>query len=204
MRTFYFVIAILLNNIFISQESKIIDPPVLLNEMGLRLEIKNFFIYGHRFKIQEIKPFYKLNEKFKIGFGYCSLRDKNFYFQDSTLLRINSSNFFGSYNWIISEIISAEATLDFGIGRIKSVNIDDSIDKGAYSFFEPAIIINHNGFNFFNLGFGSGIRFTRNDKSIFYQNLTLPTLILRFSLKFTEIYNHFHHRANTSLYLSYD
>ena len=79
MRTFYFVIAILLNNIFISQESKIIDPPVLLNEMGLRLEIKNFIIDGHRFKIQEIKPFYKLNEKFKIGFGYCSLRDKNFY-----------------------------------------------------------------------------------------------------------------------------
>ena len=204
MRTFYFVIAILLNNIFISQESKIIDPPVLLNEMGLRLEIKNFFIDGHRFKIQEIKPFYKLNEKFKIGFGYCSLRDKNFYFQDSTLLRINSSNFFGSYNWIISEIISAEATLDFGIGRIKSVNIDDSIDKGAYSFFEPAIIINYNGFNFFNLGFGSGIRFTRNDKSIFYQNLTLPTLILRFSLKFTEIYNHFLHRSNTSLYLNDD
>ena len=48
---------------------------------------------------------------------------------------------------MISEIISAEATLDFGIGRIKSVNID-SIDKGSYSFFEPAIIINYSGFNF--------------------------------------------------------
>ena len=204
MRTFYFIIAVLVNNIVISQESKIVRNPVPLDEMGLRLEIKNFFIDGHRFKIQEIKPYYKLNEKFKIGFGYCSLRDKNFYFQDSTFLRINSSNFFGSYNWMVSEIFSAEATLDFGIGRIKSVNIDDSFEKGSYSFFEPAVIINYIGFNFFNLGFGSGIRFTRNDKSILSRNLTLPTIILRFSLKFTEIYNHFLHRSNTSLYLNHD
>ena len=204
MRTFYFIITILINSILFSQEGKIIANSRPFNEIGIRLEIKNFFIDGHRFKIQEIKPYYKLNEKFKIGFGYCSLKDENFYFQDSTLLRINSSNFFGSYNWMISEIMSAEATLDFGIGRIKSVNIDDSIDKGSYSFFEPAIIINYSGFNFFNLGIGSGIRFTRNDKSIFSRNLTLPTIILRFSLKFTEIYNHFLHRSNTSLYLDND
>ena len=146
----------------------------------------------------------QIHDKFKVGFGYCSLKDENFYFQDSTLLRINSSNFFGSYNWTVSEIISAEATLDFGIGGIKSINIDDSFDKGSYSFFEPAVIINYRGFNFFNLGCGSGIRFTRNDKSIFSRNLTLPTIILRFSLKFTEIYNHFLHRSNTSLYLEYD
>ena len=193
-----------MNNILFSQEGKTIQTPIQLNELGIRLEIKNFFIDGHRFKIQEIKPYYKLNDKFKIGFGYCSLKDDNFYFQDSTLLRINSSNFFGSYNWIISEIISIEATIDFGIGRIKSINIDDSFDKGSYSFFEPAVIINYSGFNFFNLGCGSGIRFTRNDKSIFTTNLTLPTIILRFSLKFTEIYNHFLHRSNTSLYLEYD
>ena len=193
-----------MNNILFSQEGKTIQTPIQLNELGVRLEIKNFFIEGHRFKIQEIKPYYKLNDKFKIGFGYCSLKDDNFYFQDSTLLRINSSNFFGSYNWIISEIISIEATIDFGIGRIKSINTDDSFDKGSYSFFEPAVIINYRGFNFFNLGCGSGIRFTRNDKSIFITNLTLPTIILRFSLKFTEIYNHFLHRSNTSLYLEYD
>ena len=193
-----------MNNILFSQEDKTIQTPIQLNELGIRLEIKNFFIDGHRFKIQEIKPYYKLNDKFKIGFGFCSLKDDNFYFQDSTLLRINSSNFFGSYNWIISEIISIEATIDFGIGRIKSINIDDSFDKGSYSFFEPAVIINYSGFNFFNLGCGSGIRFTRNDKSIFTTNLTLPTIILRFSLKFTEIYNHFLNRSNTSLYLEYD
>lgn len=204
MRTFYFITTILINSIIFSQEDKIIGTPIPLNEIGIRLEIKNFFIDGHRFKIQEIKPYYKLNEKFKIGFGYCSLKDENFYFRDSTLLRINSSNFFGSYNWMVSETISAEATLDFGIGRIKSFNTDDSFEKGSYSFFEPAIIINYIGFNFFNLGIGSGIRFTRNDKSILSRNLTLPTIILRFSLKFTEIYNHFLHRSNTSLYLNDD
>ena len=204
MRTFYLITTMLMNTILFSQEGKTIQTPIQLNELGIRLEIKNFFIDGHRFKIQEIKPYYKLNDKFKIGFGYCSLKDDNFYFRDSTLLRINSSNFFGSYNWIISEIISAEATIDFGIGRIKSINIDDSFDKGSYSFFEPAVIINYSGFNFFNLGCGSGIRFTRKDKSIFTRNLTLSTIILRFSLKFTEIYNHFLHRSNTSLYLEYD
>lgn len=204
MRTFYFITTILINSIIFSQEDKIIGTPIPLNEIGIRLEIKNFFIDGHRFKIQEIKPYYKLNEKFKIGFGYCSLKDENFYFIDSTLLRINSSNFFGSYNWMVSETISAESTLDFGIGRIKSFNTDDSFEKGSYSFFEPAIIINYIGFNFFNLGIGSGIRFTRNDKSILSRNLTLPTIILRFSLKFTEIYNHFLHRSNTSLYLNDD
>ena len=204
MRNFYFITSILINSILFSQEIKTIQTPIQINELGIRLEIKNFFIGGHRFKIQEIKPYYKLNEKFKIGFGYCFLKDDNFYFQDSSLLRINSSNFFGSYNWIISKIISAEATIDFGIGRIKSINIDGSFDKGSYSFFEPAVIINYIGFNFFNLGCGSGIRFTRNDKSIFTRNLTLPTIILRFSLKFTEIYNHFLHRSNTSLYLEYD
>ena len=193
-----------MNSILFSQEGKTAQTTIQINELGIRLEIKNFFINAHRFKIQEIKPYYKLNDKFKVGFGYCSLKDENFNFQDSTLLRINSSNFFGSYNWIVSEIISAEATLDFGIGRIKSINIDDSFDKGSYSFFEPAVIINYRGFNFFNLGCGSGIRFTRNDKSIFSRNLTLPTIILRFSLKFTEIYNHFLHRSNTSLYLEYD
>ena len=204
MRAFFLITTLLINSIIFPQEGKIIETPVPLNEIGIRLEIKNFFIDSDRFKIQEIKPYYKLNEKFKIGFGYCSLKDENFYFQDSSLLRINSSNFFGSYNWVISEIISAEATLDFGLGRIKSVNIDNSIEKGSYSFFEPAFIINYIGFNFFNLGVGSGIRFTRNDKSIFSSNLTLPTIILRFSLKFTEIYNHFLHRSNTSLYLNDD
>ena len=204
MRTFYLIIAILVASHSSSQENKILDYPKNFNEIGLRLEIKNFFIEGHRFKIQEIKPFYKLNQKFKIGFGYCSLKDKNFYFQDSTLLRINSSNFFGSYKWGITDIISAEATLDFGIGRIKSVYTGGDIVKGSYSFFEPAIIINYSGFNFFNLGLGSGFRFTRNDQSTFSSSLTLPTIILRFSLKFTEIYNHFIHRSNTSLYLDYD
>lgn len=204
MRTFYFLIAILFNCILISQENKIAKNPIKFNEIGVRLEIKNFFSDGHRFKIQEIKPFYKINKNIKIGFGYCSLRDNNFYLQDSVSLRINSSNFFGSYSWTISEIFSAEATLDFGLGRIKTINSENKIDKGSYSFFEPAIIINYLGFNFFNLGVGSGLRFTRHDKSIFTNKLTLPTIILRFSLKFTEIYNHFLHRSNTSLYLSYD
>ena len=85
MRTFYFITIILINSIIFSQEDKIIGTPIPLNEIGIRLEIKNFFIDGHRFKIQEIKPYYKLNEKFKIGFGYCSLKDENFYFIDSTL-----------------------------------------------------------------------------------------------------------------------
>ena len=97
------------------------------------MEIKNFFSDGHRFKIQEIKPFYKINKNIKIGFGYCSLRDNNFYLQDSVSLRINSSNFFGSYSWTISEIFSAEATLDFGLGRIKTINSENKIDKGSYS-----------------------------------------------------------------------
>ena len=66
MRTFYFITTILINSIIFPQEGKIIGTPIPLNEIGIRLEIKNFFIDGHRFKIQETKPYYKtiqLNKK---------------------------------------------------------------------------------------------------------------------------------------------
>ena len=88
MRTFYFIITILINSILFSQEGKIIANSRPFNEIGIRLEIKNFFIDGHRFKIQEIKPYYKLNEKFKIGFGYCSLKDKIFIFKTLLYLEL--------------------------------------------------------------------------------------------------------------------
>ena len=108
-----------------------------------------------------------------------------------------------SYNWTLSKLISGEATLDFGLGRVKSFSFNQPV-KGAYSFFEPAIILNYNGFNFFSLGLGSGFRLTNKDNAIITDNWSLPTIILRFSLKFSEIHNHFIHPRNTSLYLIND
>ena len=33
-------------------------------------------------------------------------------------------NFFGSYNWTLSKLISGETTLDFGLGRVKSFSFN--------------------------------------------------------------------------------
>ena len=57
-------------------------------------------------------------------------------------------NFFASYNWTLSKLFSCETTLDFGLGRLKSNSFNQKI-KGFYSFFEPALILNYNDFNFF-------------------------------------------------------
>ncbi len=205
MRTISVFIYLLVINFFFTQnDKKINDFFHIPKPIGLRFEIKNFFINSNRLKIQEIKPFYELNENLKMGFGYCWLKENNYYFKDSNLLRINSSNFFSSYRWRVSKILFAEATIDFGVGKIKSVSNSGIILKGHYSFFEPAIILNFEEFNFFNLGIGSGIRFSRKDNSVLSDNLSLPTIILRFSLKFTEIYNHFFNPSNSSLYLQDD
>jgi hypothetical protein len=109
-----------------------------------------------------------------------------------------------SYNWVVSKNFFAEVTLDLGLGNIKSLLPDNSRYKGIYSFLEPAIILNYEGFNFFTFGLGSGLRLTRSDKSVLRNNLSLPTIILRFSIKFTEIYNHFFLASNSSLYLQDD
>ena len=173
-------------------------------EIGIRFEHKNFFLESNRFKIQEIKPYFKLSENVKLGIGYCWLKNNNNYFKDSSLLSFSSSNFFVSKQWTLSKIFFAETTLDFGLGKIKSTQINNESYKGIYSFLEPALILNYQGFNFFSLGLGSGIRITRSDRSVLSNSLTLPTVILRFSFKLSEIYNHFFIASNSSLYLHYD
>ena len=180
---------------------------ILLNkipEIGVRLELKNFYLESNRFRIQEIKPYLKLSENFKVGLGYCWLKNNNNYFEDSSLISFSSSNFFVSKHWTLSKIFFAETTLDFGLGKIKSTQINNQTYKGIYSFIEPALILNYEGFNFFSLGLGSGIRITRSDRSVLSNSLTLPTVILRFSFKLSEIYNHFFTASNSSLYLRYD
>jgi|TARA_B110000305_G_scaffold35015_1_gene34751 hypothetical protein len=186
---------------FHSQINEISSP-----NFGLRFEIKNFFLESTRFKIQEIKPYFEYNQNIKIGLGYCWLKNNKHHFKDSdsSLISIKSSNFFVSYNWVVSKNFFAEVTLDLGLGNIKSLLPDNSRYKGTYSFLEPAIILNYEGFNFFTLGLGSGLRLTRSDKSVLRNNLSLPTIILRFSIKFTEIYNHFFLASNSSLYLQDD
>jgi hypothetical protein len=177
---------------------------LVIPEIGVRFELKNFFLESNRFKIQEIKPYFNITDNIKIGVGYCWLKNNNNYFQDSSLISISSSNFFVSKQWDISKIFFAEATLDFGVGKIKSTQITNENYKGIYSFLELALILNYQGFNFFSLGLGSGIRFTKSDRSVLSNSLTLPTIILRFSFKLSEIYNHFFIASNSSLYLHYD
>lgn len=186
-----------------SFSQKKLDNIITNNSYGLRLEVKNFFVSTDRYKIQEMKPFYNINDKFKVGFGFCFLREKSFNTHDFDL-NINACNFFISYSSQLSNIFSAEATIDFGMGRLKTISFLNEINKCPYSFFEPALILNYDGFNLFSLGLGSGFRITKKSDFIIKENLTLPTIILRFSLKFTEIYNHFLDRSNTSLYLNND
>ena len=73
-------------------------------------------------------------------------------FLNNHSISVNAMNFFGSYNWTLSKLISGETTLDFGLGRVKSFSLI-KLRKGLTSF-EPAIILNYNGFNFFSLGLG--------------------------------------------------
>jgi hypothetical protein len=204
MRTFLIPILCLINLCFFSQnnEEKVLSGEI--PEIGIRLELKNFFLESNRFKIQEIKPYFKLSEKVKVGIGYCWLKNNNNYFEDSSLLSFSSSNFFVSKQWTLSKIFFAEITLDFGLGKIKSTQINNESYNGIYSFLEPALILNYEGFNFFSLGLGTGIRITRSDRSVLSNSLTLPTVILRFSFKLSEIYNHFFIASNSSLYLHYD
>jgi hypothetical protein len=204
VRTFFISILSLINLCLFSQnkENGVLSSEI--SEIGIRLELKNFFLESNRFKIQEIKPYFKVSENIKVGIGYCWLKNNNNYFEDSSLLSLSSSNFFISKQWTLSKIFFAETTLDFGIGKIKSTQINNEIYKGIYSFLEPALILNYEGFNFFSLGLGTGIRITRSDRSVLSNSLTLPTVILRFSFKLSEIYNHFFIASNSSLYLHYD
>ena len=204
MRTFFISILSLINLCLFSQnkENGVLSSEI--SEIGIRLELKNFFLESNRFKIQEIKPYFKVSENIKVGIGYCWLKNNNNYFEDSSLISFSSSNFFVSKHWTLSKIFFAETTLDFGFGKIKSTKINNVTYKGIYSFLEPALILNYEGFNFFSLGLGSGIRITRSDRSVLSNSLTLPTVILRFSFKLSEIYNHFFIASNSSLYLHYD
>jgi hypothetical protein len=204
VRTFFISILSLINLCLFSQNKEKGVLSSEISEIGIRLELKNFFLESNRFKIQEIKPYFKVSENIKVGIGYCWLKNNNNYFEDSSLLSLSSSNFFISRQWTLSKIFFAETTLDFGLGKIKSTQINNEIYKGIYSFLEPALILNYEGFNFFSLGLGTGIRITRSDRSVLSNSLTLPTVILRFSFKLSEIYNHFFIASNSSLYLHYD
>jgi hypothetical protein len=204
VRTFFISILSLINLCLFSQSKEKGVLSSEISEIGIRLELKNFFLESNRFKIQEIKPYFKVSENIKVGIGYCWLKNNNNYFEDSSLLSLSSSNFFISRQWTLSKIFFAETTLDFGLGKIKSTQINNEIYKGIYSFLEPALILNYEGFNFFSLGLGTGIRITRSDRSVLSNSLTLPTVILRFSFKLSEIYNHFFIASNSSLYLRYD
>ena len=74
--------------------------------------------------------------------------------------------------------------------------------KGWFSGI--SFIIEYKGFNFFNIGFGTGLRLSSHDKMVYEKSLTVQTLILRLNLKFVEIYKYILQVTDTWLYLQYD
>ena len=70
MRTFFISILSLINLCLFSQNKEEGVLSSEIPEIGIRLELKNFFLESNRFKIQEIKPYFKISENVKVGIGY--------------------------------------------------------------------------------------------------------------------------------------
>ena len=166
---------------------------------GFKMETKNFIIENKFFRLQELKPYFEYNNLIRFGLGYCWLNKDLSGSNKSDLLKLNALTFFGAFLINFNNHWSAEIPLDFGFGKIKSVNKlttspSNTVvleNKGHYSFYEPSFIIEYKGFKYFNIGLGTGFRLSSSDRAIYQNNLTTQTLIFRFNLKFAEIYNYF-------------
>ena len=164
--------------------------------IGFKMETKNFISENKLFRLQELKPYFEYNNLIRFGLGYCWLNKDLSGSNKSDLLKLNALTFFGAYLINFNNNWSAEIPIDFGFGKIKSINTTPTNtifqeNKGNYSFYEPSLIIEYKGFKYFNIGLGTGFRLSINDNSVYQNNLTSQTLIFRFNLKFVEIYNYF-------------
>tara|TARA_Y100000385_G_scaffold31864_1_gene30017 strand:- start:1785 stop:2396 length:612 start_codon:yes stop_codon:yes gene_type:complete len=184
LRTFLFLF--LTPILFFAQINDIIPSLKSKPSLGFKFETKYFLLEDNVSQLRELKPYFEFNNVFRVGVGYCWLKKSK-----GRLLRFTAFNFFAEYLINFNKYWSAEVPLDFGLGTIKTQ------DKGFYAFFEPSFIIEYKGFKQFNLGFGTGLRLTAHDKSIYEYGLTVQTLIVRVNLKFVEIYKYFKQLKNT-------
>tara|TARA_B100001173_G_scaffold308346_1_gene318469 strand:+ start:510 stop:1145 length:636 start_codon:yes stop_codon:yes gene_type:complete len=185
MRTFLFLL-ILFNLNFSAQvsnfNSSLDSIKTILSstpKLGFKAENKYFSLGSDISGVRELKPYIEYNETIRFGVGYCWLKRIN-----GNNLRFNAITFFGEYLINLNDSWAAEVPVDFGFGKIRSNSI------GYYQFFEPSFIIEYKGFNFFNIGFGTGLRLSYHDKKVYEKSLTVQTLILRLNLKFVEIYKY--------------
>ena len=185
MRTFLFIL-IFINLNLTAQEFNFISsldtikrilstPP----RIGFKAENKYFSLNSNIANVRELKPYVEFNSVIRFGVGYCWLKRIN-----GNNLRFNAITFFGEYLINLNDSWSAEVPIDFGFGKIRSNS------NGYYQFFEPSFIIEYKGFNFFNIGFGTGLRLSYSDKKVYDRSLSVQTLIIRLNLKFVEIYKY--------------
>ena len=185
MRTFLFLL-ILFNLNFSAQvsnfNSSLDSIKTILSstpKLGFKAENKFFSLYSDITGVRELKPYIEYKETIRFGVGYCWLKRIN-----GNNLRFNAITFFGEYLINLNDLWAAEIPVDFGFGKIRSNS------NGYYQFFEPSFIIEYKGFNFFNIGFGTGLRLSSHNKMVYDKSLTVQTLILRLNLKFVEIYKY--------------
>ena len=192
MRTFLFLL-ILFNLNYSAQlsnfESSLNSIKTILSstpKLGFKAENKFFSLNSDISGVRELKPYIEYKETIRFGLGYCWLKRIN-----GNNLRFNAITFFGEYLINLNDSWAAEIPVDFGFGKIRSNS------NGYYQFFEPSFIIEYKGFNFFNIGFGTGLRLSSHNKMVYDKSLTVQTLILRLNLKFVEIYKHILQVTNT-------
>tara|TARA_B100001057_G_scaffold481023_1_gene554574 strand:+ start:578 stop:1213 length:636 start_codon:yes stop_codon:yes gene_type:complete len=192
IRTFLFLL-ILFNLNYSAQlsnfESSLNSIKTILSstpKLGFKAENKFFSLNSDISGVRELKPYIEYKETIRFGLGYCWLKRIN-----GNNLRFNAITFFGEYLINLNDSWAAEIPVDFGFGKIRSNS------NGYYQFFEPSFIIEYKGFNFFNIGFGTGLRLSSHNKMVYDKSLTVQTLILRLNLKFVEIYKHILQVTNT-------
>ena len=154
--------------------------------LGFKFETKYFILEDDFSQIREFKPYLEFNKSLRFGVGYCRLKKSR-----GRILKFSALTFFSEYLLNFNRFWAAEIPFDFGLGRIKNNSV------GFYSFFEPSFIIEYSGFRFFNLGFGTGLRLSLHDRNVYNNDLTVQTLILRFNLKFIEIFKYVRELKNT-------
>ena len=198
VRTFLFLLSFSILSVN-AQIDSIASSLRMKPKFGLKMENKNFLLDDQFSRIQEFKPYLEFGNRLRLGLGYCWLPDNHHYLpnNDSMYINIGAIGFFGAYLININDDWAAEIPVDFGWGTIKSKYLETIQNKGHYSFYEPSFIVEYKGFKFFNLGLGTGFRYTTNNRLVYSKNLSIQTIILRFNLKFTEIYQHLLQQTNS-------